>query len=59
MDYKAAGAPRKGTNKPRHQEHNARGTTKNPYARKDAKQELLERMKAAAVANKDDSPRVG
>jgi len=52
MDYKASGAPKKGNNTPRHAEHNARGTEKNPYAKQDPKAALLARMKAAAEARK-------
>jgi hypothetical protein len=37
---------------PRHNEHNARGTEKNPLKGQDPKAELLARMKAAAEANK-------
>ena len=54
MDYKAQGAPKMGKNAPRHAEHNARGTKKNPYQRKETKAELLERMKAAASKSKKD-----
>lgn len=53
MDYKAAGAPKQGKNAPRHNEHNARGSQKNPYQRKDTKAELLARMKAAAQKKAD------
>ncbi|MCB1349582.1 MAG: hypothetical protein R3D80_12090 [Paracoccaceae bacterium] len=48
MDYKAAGAPKKGKNAPRHAEHNARGTEKNPYGKAATKAELVARMKEAA-----------
>ncbi len=37
-----------GKNKPRHNEHNAKGTEKNPFGQKTAKADLLARMKAAA-----------
>ncbi len=50
MDYKAAGAPKPPSGYPRHREHNARGSEKNPYQRKDQKAALLARMKAAAKA---------
>lgn len=53
MDYKAAGAPKQGKNAPRHAEHNARGSAKNPYQKTGTKAELLARMKAAAEARKD------
>ncbi|GHF04908.1 hypothetical protein GCM10016455_27740 [Aliiroseovarius zhejiangensis] len=52
MDYKAAGAPKPAKGAPRHAEHNARGTEKNPLNRKDDKTALLKRMKAAAEARK-------
>ncbi|MCK0140391.1 hypothetical protein [Aliiroseovarius sp. F47248L] len=52
MDYKAAGAPKPAKGTPRHAEHNARGTEKNPLNRKDDKAALLARMKAAAEAKK-------
>ncbi|MCK8485180.1 hypothetical protein MUY21_14130 [Aliiroseovarius sp. S2029] len=48
MDYKAAGAPKPAKGAPRHAEHNARGTEKNPLNREDDKSALLARMKAAA-----------
>ncbi len=54
MNAKTTGAPKKGNKTPRHTEHNARGTEKNPYARKETKAELLARMKAAAAARKAD-----
>jgi hypothetical protein len=52
MDYKAAGAPKKGTNAPRHAEHNAHGSGKKPFGGRETKAELLARMKAAAAAKK-------
>lgn len=52
MDYNAAGAPKRGKNTPRHEEHNVRGSAKNPYAKAPPKAELLARMKAAAEAKK-------
>lgn len=49
MDYKKTGSPKlKGQNAPRHGEHNAKGTAKNPFGGKPSKAELLARMKAAA-----------
>lgn len=48
MDYSKQGGARLGSNKPRHAEHNAKGTAKNPYDKKADKAALLERMKAAA-----------
>jgi hypothetical protein len=52
MDYKAAGAPKMAKKAPRHVEHNARGTDKNPYSKTETKAELLARMKAAAETRK-------
>jgi len=52
MDYKASGAPKKGKNAPSHNEHNARGSDKNPFGARTSKAELLARMKAAAEAKK-------
>ncbi len=49
MDYKAAGAPKKGTNAPKHAEHNAHGSKKKPFGARPTKEELLARMKAAAT----------
>ncbi|WP_376876651.1 hypothetical protein [Albirhodobacter sp. R86504] len=53
MDYGKSGAPKKGKNTPRHQEHNAKGTDKNPFGDGQTKAELLARMKAAATAKKN------
>ena len=44
-----------GKNKPRHAEHNAKGTNKNPFGKGSTKAELLERMKAAAQKGKDEA----
>ena len=55
MDYKDAGAIKKGSNKPRHSEHNAKGSRKNPFCKSEAKAELLARMKAAVKARKEGS----
>ena len=53
MDYGHTGGPQKrGKNVPRHSEHNAKGTEKNPFGKNATKAELLERMKAAAAAAK-------
>lgn len=54
MDYSKSGGARMGSNKPRHKEHNAKGTEKNPYGKQPPKAELLARMKAAAAKNKKD-----
>jgi hypothetical protein len=52
MTSKTSGAAKKGDKTPRHAEHNARGTKKNPYSKQDTKAALLARMKAAAEARK-------
>lgn len=55
MDYSRMGGARAGSNKPRHSEHNAKGTKKNPFGKQSDKTELLKRMKAAAEkAKKED-----
>jgi hypothetical protein len=48
MDYGKSGAPKQGKKVPRHVEHNARGTAKNPFGKRETKAELVARMKAAA-----------
>lgn len=50
MDYGKSGTPKAGKNKPRHNEHNAKGTTQNPFGQRAPKADLLTRMKAAAAA---------
>lgn len=52
MDYAKSGVAKAGRNAPRHSEHNAKGSDKNPYGERFTKAELLERMKAAAEAKK-------
>jgi hypothetical protein len=52
MDYGKTGAPKSGKSAPKHQEHNAKGTSKNPYGARTDKAALLARMKAAATAKK-------
>lgn len=54
MDYGKSGAPKKGSNKPRHSEHNAKGSGKNPFGQQSDKSALLKRMKAAAEQAKKD-----
>ncbi|MFD2175134.1 hypothetical protein [Rhodobacter lacus] len=49
MDYSKSGGPKPGQNAPRHAEHNAKGTAKNPFGKGAAKEDLLARMKAAAA----------
>ncbi len=53
MDYKASGAPKKGKNTPKHQEHNQHGTDKKPFGQREDKAALLARMKAQVAAKKD------
>ncbi|MFD0859125.1 hypothetical protein [Roseovarius aquimarinus] len=59
MNYKAQGAPKLGRNAPRHTEHNAPGSQKDPFGKRGkerpGKAELLARMKAAQdkAAGKD------
>lgn len=52
VDYSKHGVPKKGSNKPRHSEHNAKGSEKNPFGKTQTKAELLARMKAAAEERK-------
>jgi len=54
MNYGKSGAPKLSRNAPRHKEHNAAGTEKNPFGARTPKAELLARMKAAAEAKKED-----
>ncbi|MDD8024556.1 MAG: hypothetical protein PHX82_15775 [Paracoccaceae bacterium] len=58
MDYSKSGGARPGKNSPRYAEHNAKGSTKNPFGDQTKKAELLARMKAAAAtgteAKKED-----
>jgi hypothetical protein len=48
MDYKKSGAGKAGKKAPPHVEHNAKGTSGNPFGTREAKPDLLARMKAAA-----------
>jgi hypothetical protein len=52
MDYSKSGSAKAGKNQPRHKEHNAPGSAKNPFGTRPTKAELLARMKAAAEAKK-------
>ncbi|MCE5971882.1 hypothetical protein LZA78_00060 [Sinirhodobacter sp. WL0062] len=52
MDYSKSGGAKQGKNTPRHSEHNAKGSDKNPFGKTETKAELLARMKAAAEARK-------
>lgn len=54
MDYGKTGAARRSNNAPRHAEHNAKGSRKNPYDKAEDKTALLQRMKAAAASKKQD-----
>lgn len=48
MDHKAIGAPKKGGKIPRHKEHNAPGSEKNPFGKRPSKEALVARLKARA-----------
>jgi hypothetical protein len=52
MDYGKSGMAQKAKNTPRHKEHNAKGSARNPFGDQTQKAELLARMKAAAAAKK-------
>lgn len=52
MDYSKSGSVLNGKKSPRHAEHNAKGSKKNPFGQQPPKAELLARMKAAAEARK-------
>lgn len=52
MDYSRSGSAKAGKNTPRHSEHNAKGTDKNPFGRPAPKAELLARLKAQAETKK-------
>ncbi|MCL7465353.1 hypothetical protein [Phaeovulum sp. NW3] len=57
MDYGKSGSPKQRKDAPRHAEHNAKGSNKNPFGDQSRKSELLARMKAAADARADaDQP---
>ncbi|MGL4278725.1 MAG: hypothetical protein ACRCS0_00030 [Albidovulum sp.] len=49
MDYAKSGNAKSGKNTPRHSEHNAKGSEKNPFGKQPPKAELLKRMKEAAA----------
>jgi hypothetical protein len=53
VDYGKTAAPQKSKDKRRHEEHNAKGTAKNPYGERPARTDLVARLKAAAEARKD------
>jgi hypothetical protein len=48
MDYSKSGGANMTKHAPAHNEHNAKGSEKNPYGKAPPKAELLARMKAAA-----------
>jgi hypothetical protein len=48
MDYGKSGAAKQGKKAPRHSEHNAKGTEKNPFGKRETRADLVARMKAAA-----------
>ena len=52
MDYGKPGAPKTGKGTPRHTEHNAKGSDRNPFGKPAPKADLLARLKAAAEAKK-------
>ncbi|MCC6863889.1 MAG: hypothetical protein IT544_03660 [Rhodobacteraceae bacterium] len=52
MDYAKSKAIKADKNRPPHAEHNAKGTTKNPFGQQRPKAELIARMKAAVEAKK-------
>lgn len=56
MDYGKSGAAKGGGKAPRHREHNAPGSTQNPFGQREPKAELLARMKAAAEARRRENP---
>lgn len=52
MDYAKSGSAKAGKNAPKHKEHNAKGSDKNPFGARESKADLLARLKAAAEAKK-------
>jgi hypothetical protein len=56
MDYSKSGGPKQTRNAPKHSEHNARGTEKTPYDKREDKADLLRRMKDAAKKAADKAP---
>jgi hypothetical protein len=50
MNYKAAGAPKFGTNAPKDGEHKGHGPRKARGVKRPSKEEMLARMKAAVEA---------
>ncbi|MDE3120145.1 MAG: hypothetical protein KGK00_00100 [Paracoccaceae bacterium] len=54
MDYSKSGGQKSAKNAPKHREHNAKGSSGNPFGAKPTKTDLIARMKAAAEAKKKD-----
>lgn len=54
MDYSKMGASKNGKNQPRHKEHNAPGSGKNPFGRPRPKSELVEKLAKAAKERQSD-----
>ena len=52
MDYGKSGAAKQNKKAPRHKEHNAKGTDKNPFGARATKADLVARLKAAAETKK-------
>ena len=52
MDYSKSGGAKAGKNRPKHAEHNQKGGPANPFGADKTRNDLLERMKAAAAAGK-------
>ena len=52
MDYGKSGDSKAGKNTPRHAEHNAKGSDKNPFGQRPPKADLLARLKAVVAAKK-------
>ncbi len=52
MDYGKSGSAKPAKKAPRHKEHNAKGSAKNPFGAQTDKAQLLARLKAAAEAPK-------
>jgi hypothetical protein len=50
MDYSKSGGAKASQNAPRHSEHNAKGTAKNPFGAAPDKASLVAKLKAAAEA---------
>ena len=53
MAYKNVGSIKQRGNSPRHNEHNAKGSSENPFGKSESKAELLAWMKVAAELRKE------